>query len=121
MNTLSNLREAFSVFVILAFIGLVNAAQLWERQRNPVQLTNIELTESLKLELGQLEKIRAINLAYESEISQLRDDDIETANKKRNQLLRLRNKQVVEILTDQQKNILYGYCTNLMWFTTIGE
>jgi hypothetical protein len=60
LKSLTNLREAFLVFLSLTVIALFNAGLLWEEQKISQQYMNFELTQMLELNENQMEKIRSI-------------------------------------------------------------
>ena len=69
LKSLTNLREAFLVFLSLTVIALFNAGLLWEEQKISQQYMNFELTQMLEMNENQMEKIRSIQTLYEIEVS----------------------------------------------------
>jgi hypothetical protein len=114
LKSLTNLREAFLVFLSLTVIALFNAGLLWEEHKISQQYINFELTQMLELNENQLEKIRSIQAAYEIEVSKVDSERIVSTSEKVNMLMRERNRKIVEVLNEQQKRILHTYCTDLV-------
>jgi hypothetical protein len=121
LNSLTHMRDAFLVFVTLAVMTLVNAGQLWEGQKNSIRFLNFELTQILDLDKSQVEKIQAINVVYEIEVSRLGHDKGVSKNEKVNALLTQRNDRIMEVLNEQQQKSLRAYCTELIFITQMFE
>ena len=115
MKSLTNLREAFLVFLSLTVIALFNAGLVWEEHKISQQYINFELSQILDLNEIQLEKIRSIQAAYEIEVSQV------TTSENIDLLVRERNRKIMEVLNEQQKRILHSYCTDLVSAAKIFE
>lgn len=81
-----------------------------------MQYMNFELNRMLDLNENQIEEIRAIQQAYEIELSKvIREDPPKSADKIKI-LLRERNRRIVKVLNEQQTGILNNYCTDLAFF-----
>jgi len=115
------LREAFLVFLSLTVIALFNAGLLWEEQKISRQYMNFELTQMLELNENQMKKIRSIQALYEIEVSKTINDGTASTTEKINLLTHERNKQVMDVLDEEQKKIIRAYCTNLVSFAKIFE
>ncbi len=82
------------------------------------QYMNIQLTEMLELDRNQIEKIHSINLTYQTKAAGLLGmPGGSHVEKKVNRLLHQRNKEIIDVLTDDQQKILYTYCTDLISFS----
>jgi GTPase SAR1 family protein len=121
LKSLTNLREAFLVFLSLTVIALFNAGLLWEEQKISQQYMNFELTQMLELNENQMQKIRSIQAVYEIEGSKLISESTASTAEKINLLTRERNKQIMEVLNEDQKKILRTYCTDLVSFAKMFE
>ena len=108
------MREAFLVFLSLTVIALFNAGLVWEEHKISQQYINFELTQILDLNENQLEKIRSIQAAYEVELSKVATEGIGSSSESIDLLVRERNRQIMEVLNEQQKRILHSYCTDLV-------
>lgn len=86
-----------------------------------MQYMNVQLSQMLKLEKSQMEKIHSINAVYEIELARLTEDNMEARKEKINQLLRERNQKILEVLNEQQRKMLYTYCTDLISFSKMFE
>jgi hypothetical protein len=114
LKSLTNLREAFLVFLSLTVIALFNAGLVWEEHKISQQYINFELTKILDLNESQLEKIRSIQEDYEIEVSKVTSERIGSTSENINVLVRERNRKIMEVLNEQQKRILHSYCTDLV-------
>jgi hypothetical protein len=114
------LREAFLVFLSLTVIALFNAGLLWEEQKISQQYMNFELTQMLELNENQVRKIKSIQELYDIEVSRLISEGT-ASTEKMNLLTHERNKQVMEVLNEDQKKILRAYCTDLVSFAKMFE
>ena len=115
------MREAFLVFLSLTVIALFNAGLLWEEQKISRQYMNFELTQMLELNENQMKKIRSIHALYEIEVSKVISEGTASTTEKINLLTHERNKQVMDVLDEEQKKIIRAYCTNLVSFAKIFE
>jgi len=114
LKSLTNLREAFLVFLSLTVIALFNAGLVWEEHKISQQYINFELSQILDLNESQLEKIRSIQAAYEIEVSQVTSETTGSKSENINLLVRERNRKIMAVLNEQQKRILHSYCTDLV-------
>jgi hypothetical protein len=114
LKSLTNLPEAFLVFLSLTVIALFNAGLLWEEHKISQQYINFELTQMLDLNENQLEKIRSIQASYEIEVSRVTSKRAGSTPEKINLLMRERNRKIMEVLNEQQKRILHTYCADLV-------
>ena len=124
MNSLTNIREAFLVFISLTFIALLNLGQLWEGHRSSLEYVNWELIKLLDLNDHQVKKIERINATYDFELSKLGQDksgDGIVNQEKKDRLLLERSRQIMEVLNERQQDILYTYCTDLLSFNKLFE
>lgn len=124
MNPLTTLREASLVFISLAFITLLNVGQAWETQKTSLQYVNLELTSMLKLNDRQTEKINAINAACDFELEKLNRDKTLSIQQREGisqDILRKRSEGIMKILDDQQQELLYVYCADLLAFNKMFE
>lgn len=81
------------------------------------QYMNIQLTEMLELDRNQIEKIHSINLTYQTKAAGLLATPEGFHAEKANRLLHQRNKEIIDVLTDDQQKVLYTYCTDLISFS----
>jgi len=116
VKSLTNLREAFLVFLSLTVIALFNAGLLWQEQKISQQYMNFELTKMLELNENQMEKIRSIQAQYEIEVSKVICERTASTPEKINLLTHERNKQIMDVLNEDQKKILRAYYTDLVSF-----
>ena len=114
MKSLTNLREAFLVFLALTVIALFNAGQAWERQELSMQYATMEITQMLSLDDVQVERIRVINATFEAEMSRMANENGKSKDDKMRLLLTERNSLIMEVLNENQKRILHAYCTELV-------
>jgi hypothetical protein len=124
MNSLTNIREAFLVFISLTFIALLNLGQLWEGHRSSLEYVNWELIKLLDLNDHQVKKIERINATYDFELSKIRHDKLSdgiVSQQKKDRLLLERSRQIMEVLNERQQDILYTYCTDLLSFNKLFE
>jgi hypothetical protein len=121
LKSLTNLSEAFLVFLSLALIALFNAGLLWEEQKISLQYMNFELTRMLELNENQMEKISSIHAEYEIEVSKVINESQGSRPEKINQLMRERNRRIMEVLNERQQKILSTYCSNLVSFAKMFE
>jgi len=124
MNSLTNIREAFLVFISLTFIALLNVGQLWEGHKSSLEYVNWELIKLLDLKDQQVKRIEAINAHYDFELSKVSRDqttDDQAKQEKNDRLLLERSRQIMEILNERQQEILYTYCTDLLSFNKLFE
>ena len=121
MKSLTNLREAFLVFLSLTVIALFNAGLLWEEQKISQQYMNFELTQMLELNENQMEKIRSVQALYEIKVSKIISEGTASTSEKINLLTHERNKQVMDVLNEEQKKVLRAYCTDLVSFAKMFE
>ena len=112
MNSFTNLREAFLVFLALTVIAIFNAGQTWEREEMSLHYATQEINQMLGLDEIQVRKIRTINAAYEEKLSGMINADDGCVEGKL--LLHKRNELIMEVLNERQKRILHAYCTNLV-------
>ncbi len=76
--------------------------------------SNWELAQLLELDKMQLERIHNIHALYENELSKVMQDAQKLREEKSLELIRERNKQIMEVLNDYQQKILYTYCTDMI-------
>lgn len=107
MTSFKNLREAFVVFILLLAISILNVGQIVEKQRICMQYMNVRLAEMLELDQDQIEEIRAINLAYQSELSKLEDAGRLYAKMQIGLLYRKRNREIIQVLNERQRKVLH--------------
>lgn len=81
-----------------------------------MQYMNVRLAEMLELDKDQIERIRAINRAYQSELSNLEDENHRPAKARISQLLRERNSEIIEVLNERQRKVLYTCSMDLISF-----
>jgi len=70
----------------------------------------------LELNENQMEKIRSIHTLYEIEVSKIVSEGTASTSEKINLLTHERNKQIMDVLNEDQKEILRAYYTNLVSF-----
>jgi len=124
VKSLTNLREAFLVFLSLTVIALFNAGLLWEEQKISQQYMNLELTQMLELNENQVKKIRSIQAVYEIEVSKVISEGTSPTSEKINLLTLQRNKQFIDALNEEQIKFLRTYCaccTDLVSFAKMFE
>jgi hypothetical protein len=114
LKSLTNLREAFFVFLALTVIALFNAGQAWERQEISMHYATLEINQMLSLDDTQVDRIRAIYATCEAEIARTRNENSKSGEEKLRRLLNERNKLIMEVLNENQKRILHAYCTALV-------
>ena len=115
------MREAFLVFLSLTVMALFNAGLLWEEQKISQQYMNFELTQMLELNESQMEKIRSIQALYEIEVSKIMSEGTALTTEKINLFTHERNKQIMDVLNEEQKKIIRAYCTDLVSFAKMFE
>lgn len=86
-----------------------------------MQYMNIQLAEMLELDRDQIKKIHSINLTYQKKALGLLDEEEGPRNEKITKLLRERNKEIIDVLTEDQQKVLYTYCTDLISFSRMLE
>lgn len=86
-----------------------------------MQYMNIQLAEMLELDRDQVEKIHSINLTYQSKVLGLLDIEQVPRNEKINKLLCERNKEIIDVLTEDQQKVLYAYCIDRISFSRMLE
>jgi hypothetical protein len=121
---LTSIREAFLVFISLAFISLLNVGQAWEGHKTSLQYANWEIISLLKLNDVQMEKINAINAICDFKLEKVKRDEILTVQQKEKmieELLLRRSEAIMKILDDQQQELLYAYCADLFGFNKMFE
>ena len=77
---------------------------------------NFELAQMLELNENQLEKVRSIQALYEIEASRIIGEGTAPTSEKINLLTHERNKQIMDVLNEDQKKILRAYYTDLVSF-----
>ena len=82
---------------------------------------NFELTQMLELNESQMEKIRSIQALYETEVSKMISEGTASTSEKINLLTHERNKQVMDVLNEEQKKVLSAYCTDVVSFAKMFE
>ena len=82
---------------------------------------NFELTQMLELNENQMEKIRSIQALYEAEVSKMISEGTASTSEKMNLLTHERNKQVMDVLNEEQKKVLRVYCTDVVSFAKMFE
>jgi hypothetical protein len=120
----TSLREAFLVFISLAFIALLNSGQAWESHKTSSQYMNWELNSLLKLSNGQMERINAIDAACDFELEKIScNKKLTTLQKEamKDDLLVERSEGIMKILNNQQQELLYAYCADLLIFNKVFE
>lgn len=75
----------------------------------------------LELNQSQMEKIRSIQAVYEIEVLKTTGDGAGAKEEKINRLTNERNRRIMEVLNEQQKNRLHTYCTDLVSFAKMFE
>ena len=70
----------------------------------------------LELNENQMEKIRSIQAQYEDEVSKAIIERTTSTPEKIDLLRHERNKQIMDVLNEEQKKILRAYCTDLVSF-----
>jgi hypothetical protein len=102
----------------------VNVGQAWEGHKTSLQYVNWELSSLLKLNDIQVEKINAINAACDFELEKVNRDEVLTARQKEKRtedFLLQRSEAIMKILNDQQQELLYAYCAELLAFNKMFE
>ena len=82
---------------------------------------NFELTQMLELNENQMKKIRSIQELYDIKVSGLISEGTASRSEKINLLTHERNRQIMEVLNEDQKKILRAYCTDLVSFAKMFE
>ena len=115
------MREAFLVFLSLTVMALFNAGLVWEQQRLALQFMNFELKRMLDLDEHQIEEIRSIQANYESEVSRIDVEGGQATATTVTNLIRERDRKILDVLSDQQKGILSTRCADVVSFSKMLE
>lgn len=117
LNSLNSLRDGFLVFAVLGVISLANVGLHWEIQNISKSYGRLRISQILQLDKPQIDRIRAIDGACQIELIKLKSQHPSLQYKTVSQLLRERDRRILEVLDGRQQQMMYRHCTDLVTFT----